>query len=250
MSHHLACLYVDDLALLLTHEAAQEIVVVDLSQEADALAILASGTGQLGIDGYLSYLFLHQSAQRKDGVLQLVIGELCQEVGLILDRVNGCSQPHHIVLPDIRGIMAGGNMVVGMSDALLKGSELDKTVAHHVRIGRQSLLDTFHGITDHQIPVFLLQVGHLQVKSILARCSLREFDVLLCRARRVFSLHAYLDIMQVGLDASLAQTVYHDGTVHSARYEYGHATSYFLKFHVLMPLNVCMESVMLSPSAI
>ena len=94
LADNLACLDVDNLALLFAQEAAQEVVVVYLTKEADALAVLASGTWQLGIKSNLPYLLLHQMSYRKERMAELFVAELREEVRLVLDWVFRRTEPH------------------------------------------------------------------------------------------------------------------------------------------------------------
>ena len=68
MSYHLTCLYVYDLSFLLAHKLAQEIVVINLSEETDTLTVLAACAGQFCIQGYLANLLLHQMTDGEDGM--------------------------------------------------------------------------------------------------------------------------------------------------------------------------------------
>ena len=120
----LARLDVNDLAFLLAHEAAQEVVVVYLAEEADALTVLASGTRQLGIEGNPSHLLLHQVPDGEERVAELFVAELSQEVGLVLYGVFGCAQPHQAVPLDVRGIVPRGDIVVVMTHASSKAPNL------------------------------------------------------------------------------------------------------------------------------
>ncbi len=93
----------------------------------------------------------------EDGVAQLQIGELGEEVRLVLDRVLGCTQPDAtLTVLDGSGIVTRGHTVVKMTYLRIEGTELDETVAHHVGIGRQTLLHALDGITHYLLPVLLL----------------------------------------------------------------------------------------------
>ena len=248
VTYHLARFYVYHLSFLLAHKLAQEIVVVYLAQEADTLTVLSSGTGQLGIQGYLAYFFLHQVSDREYGVAQLIVRKLSQEIGLVLYRVFGCSQPHQAVLLDVSRVMSCGDIVVLMSYSLFEGPELDQSVAHHIRVGCQTFLYTFYGVAYYLFPVFLLQIGDLQLQPVLLGGSLREFDILFGRAGRILALHTYFDIVKVGFQTSFTKLVYHNGAIHTSGYQYGNGAFYFLKFHVCRPLKVLIHKVILSPS--
>ena len=195
-SQHLSRFDVDDASFLFAHELADEVIVVNLAQETDALAVLAVCAGQVCIKGYATHLLLHQMPDGEERVAQLRIVELRQEVRLVLDGVTGCTQPYRpLLVLDGGGVVTCGYLVVVVTDALLKGSELDEPVAHHVRVGREPLPDAVDGISHHQIPVFLLQVGDFQCQPVFAGGGLAQFNVLFCRARRILALHTYFNIM-------------------------------------------------------
>lgn len=60
-----ASLELDDFALALAEVAAYEVVVVDFSEEADALGVFAVGAGEVGGVGYVAHLALHEVADRE-----------------------------------------------------------------------------------------------------------------------------------------------------------------------------------------
>ena len=195
LADDLARLDIYNLALLLAHEATDEVVVVYLSEEADTLTVLASGTRKFGIERYLSHLVLHEMPYREECVAELFVAELRKEVRLVLDRVFCCAEPHLAISYDICGIMARCDIIVMTTHLLFERAELDKTVAHHVRIRRQSFLDALDGIAHNLLPVLFLQVSNLELQPILSSRSLRKFDVLFCRTRRILPVHTYLNIV-------------------------------------------------------
>ena len=195
LSDNLTRFDVYNLSLLFAHKTTQKIVIVYLSKEANALTILASGTRQFCIEGNLAHLFFHEMAYRENGMSELFVTELRKEVGLVLDRVFSCSEPHLTVPLDVCGVMACGYVIVTVPYPLLKRAELDETVAHHVGIGRKTFLYSLDSIANDLLPVFLLKVGHLEFQPVLSGCCLREFYVLFCRTRRVFPVHTYFYVM-------------------------------------------------------
>ena len=230
-TYDLTGLDVDDTSFLLAHELTYEVVVVDLAEEADALAVLAVGTGQVGVEGDAAHLFLHQMADGEDGVGELLVGELCEEVGLVLDGVFGRAEPcASLLVDDGGGVVASGYLVVVVTYLLLEGSELDEAVAHDVGVGGEAALDAVDGIAHDEVPVFLLQVGDLEGETVFASRGLGEFDVFLGGAGRVFTLHAYLDVMEVGLVSLFAQLVYDYGAVYATGNEDGNG------FHLVVLL--------------
>ena len=175
-AYHLASLDVNDAAFLFTHETAKEIVVVYLTEEADALTVFPSCRGESRLDGNVAHLLLHQVADGEDCVTKLLIRELCQEVSLILHRIFGSTQPKQITFYSC-GIMPCGDKVVVLANPFLECTKLNKTVAHHIGIWGESLFHTLYRIPHHLFPIFLLQVCDFQLQTILTCRSLRKFNI-------------------------------------------------------------------------
>ncbi len=178
-SHNLARLDVDDASLLLAHETCEELVVVDFPQKADALTVLAAGTGQMCFLSNAPHLAFGQMTDGEQTVAELLVCELCQKIRLVLHRVGSRAQPHFAVLLDARGIMPGCYKVVVVPHQFVECPELDETVAHHIGVGRKPFLHALYGVAHHALPIFLLQVGDGEREPILPCGGLREFYVLL-----------------------------------------------------------------------
>ena len=142
--------------------------------------------------------------------------------------------------------MARGHLVVAVANPLFEGTELDETVAHHIRVGGKALLHTLNGIAYHHVPVFLLKVGHLERQAIVACCGTGELDVLLGCATAVLAFHPYLNVMEVGLVALLAKLVNHHSAVHAARDK--NCYIHCLKHHVFCPSKVRTVRLTESPA--
>ena len=210
----------DDGSGTFSEEAADEIVVVDFSEETDALAVFAAGTGQAGVEGYLTDFFLEVVAQGKEQAGNLQVVDLGEEVGLVLDGVFGGREPGAAVDLGGRGIVAGGNLVVGVTGFFIEAAELDEFVAHHVGVGGEAAAYLIEGIADHALPVFLVEVDDLQFQSVFPGGGSGQFDVFFGgAAQSVVGVHADADIKQIGTMALFAQQVYGYGTVHSSRYQ-------------------------------
>ena len=208
---------VDDFALLLAEEAAQEVVVVYFAQEADALRVFAACGRQLGLQGDAPHLFLHQVSDREEQTLHLHAGQLRQEVGLVLHRIFGGAEPGLPVALHDGGVVSRGDFVVAVSDLLLEGAELDEPVAHHVGVGSQSGFHALHGVAHHALPVLLLQVDDLKGQPVASRGGPAELHILFGGAARVFlALHADLDVVEVGSVALLGEQVQGDGGIYAA----------------------------------
>ena len=216
------------------------VVVVYLSEEADALTVLALGVDEVLRLGYLPYLVLHVVAYGEDGLVQLPALYLCQEVGLILYGVGAGNEP--LVPLGVAlgtGIVAGGYEVVLVPHLAVEGTKLDEPVAHHVGVGRKSRLYLLHGVACHLVPVFAVAVHHLQPAPVLVCHGGGHLQVFLRRAVPLFLfLGSYLDVEAVGVQPLLCQLPYHHRTVHAAREQHGYAHVLYL-FHVFH----CLERV-------
>ena len=168
---------------------------------------------------------------REERVAELFVAELREEVRLVLDWVFCCAEPHLAISHDVCGIMTRRDVIVVVSHLLLERAKLDESVAHHVGIGRQSFLDALDSIAHDLFPILFLKVSHLELQPILSSRSLRQLDVLLCRTRRILPVHTYFNIMQVGLQSSLAKQMHHDCAIHAARDENGNTALYRFKVH-------------------
>ena len=219
LAHHLARLQLDDLARAPAQVTLDKLVVVDLAQEADALAILALGAGQPLRLGDGPHLALHEMADGKHQLLDLQARDLPQEIGLILDGILGRGEPHLPVDLGGRGVMARGNLVEILAPLLLEAAKLDKLVAHHVGVGRQATLDGVDRVAHHAIPILVVQRDDLEPAAILASDIRGDLDILLGRTVDValLILHSDTDIEDRRVVARLLQQMYHYGAIHSAR---------------------------------
>ncbi|NBR18563.1 MAG: hypothetical protein EBT81_12095 [Gammaproteobacteria bacterium] len=113
----------------------------DLTQEADALAVLALGVRQGGLGGQSAHLGLEQFADREDRLGQLILPEQGEEVGLILVRVESLEQVEGSI-----GVRASARIVTGRDLVVTVGQgppeedpELHLAVADDVGIRRAAL---------------------------------------------------------------------------------------------------------------
>ena len=86
----------DNLPFALTEIAAQEVVVVYLAEKTDALRVLAVGAGQMGSMSNVAHLAFHHAANGEHQFADLSVGELREEVGLVLYRVLGSRQKNRL----------------------------------------------------------------------------------------------------------------------------------------------------------
>ena len=92
LAEDLAGFEFDDRTFLLAKEALDELVVVDLAEEADALRVLAMSRRELGFFGNATHLTFGHRADREKAMADLQAGELREEVGLVFDWIWGGAQ--------------------------------------------------------------------------------------------------------------------------------------------------------------
>ena len=83
----------DDIARALTEKTTYEVVVVDLTQETDALRVFATGGGQTIFDGDAAHFVFLQMAEREHELLDLTRFELRQKIGLVFHGIGGGAEP-------------------------------------------------------------------------------------------------------------------------------------------------------------
>ena len=126
LAEHLARLNVDDIAFLFTQKLTNIVVVVQLTQETDALRVLAAGIHQMLPLSDGAHLFLPHVADGEQRLAQLPVVELCQEVGLVLHGVGTRAKPLHSLFVDFRlGIVSRGDEVILMAALAVESTELN-----------------------------------------------------------------------------------------------------------------------------
>ena len=106
----------DDITGVLSEITTDIVIIIDLTQETDALGILALSIDEVFTLCNLTHFVFHVMADRKNRLAQLPIVDLREEVGLILYGVWTGDQPFPASLINLRlGIMARGNQVVVMT---------------------------------------------------------------------------------------------------------------------------------------
>ena len=209
------CLQLDDGAGTLAQVASDEVVIVNLAQEADTLAVTAMSIGQAHLLGDAAHLLLGHVAYGEHDMAQLLVGDLCQEIGLVLDGIDCRGQVFHAVDDTGCGIMARRRHVKVFAPTLLKEAELDHAVAHHVGVGREAGLDGAQGILHHVIPVLLVQRHHLERQAVAVSDEGAHLDVLLGAAIALVIVHADAYVEQVQFLALLLELVNHHGAVNA-----------------------------------
>ena len=105
-----------------------------------------------------------------------------------------------------------------MTSLLIKSAKLDESVAHHIRIGRETGLYLIHGVFGDLVPVFLVAINDFQLTAILMGYSRGHLEVLFRRAVPLFVLiRSYLDIEAIRMESHTSKLVYDHTTIHTAR---------------------------------
>ena len=215
----------NNITWLFTKIPSDIVIIVDLPQETDTLRILAPGIYQVLPLSHLTHLILHIMANREEGLTQLPVVDLSQEICLVLHRVRTRTEP----LPSLcihlsLGIMASGNQIIVMPTFLVESPELDESVAHHIWVRGITSPHLLHGIGRHLIPILLMTVDHLKSATILMSHSRRHLEILLRRTvPLLFLLRTNLDIKTIRMQSQSCKLVDHHTTVDSSREEHRHA---------------------------
>ena len=194
------------------------IVVVDLAKKTDALGVLASGIDKMFALGNGAHLVLHIMTYGEICFLQLPVVDLGKEVGLVFHGVGTGGEPFLAIDNLGLGIMTCGYEVIFMSTLLVEGSKLDKTIAHHVGIGRKTGLHLFHGISGDIVPILAVAIHHFETTTIATGNGSSHLEVFLGRAvPLLLLLGANFDIETIGVKSLARQFIHYHGTVNTAR---------------------------------
>ena len=218
LAQYFARFQFDDFSDTFAQVTLDKVVVIDFTEEADTLAVLAHGAGELlfGSDG-TDFRF-HQVADREHQLLDLQARDLSQEIGLVLHRVFGGGEPYFSVYLGRCGIMAGGDFIEVFPPFLFEAAELDEFVAHHVRVGGEAALHRVDRVADHLVPVFVMQGYHFHATTVFA-CYVRcNFYILFGGAVdiSVFIFHTDTDIEDGRIISRLLQLMDNYGAVHTS----------------------------------
>src|SRR5690606_16784410 len=91
-AEHASIIGAHDRPRRIRHVVAQKILHPDLSDEADALAVLLVGGGESGFAREPAQLPLEEVADREAGVRELLLREQGEKVGLILIRIGSLEE--------------------------------------------------------------------------------------------------------------------------------------------------------------
>ena len=184
-----------NISLSFTKETTNKVIVVDLSQKANALTVTTTGSRQSCIAGNVPYFLFHQSAKGEHQLRYLQVINLCKKICLILYGIDSCTQPYFTIFMNRSGIMPGSGKIKLFAYLLLKATEFNEAVAHHIRIRSQSTTDFVNGISSNLFPVFFLQIDHFQRQSVTVCNSRSHLPVFFSRTIHIIgTFHSYLYI--------------------------------------------------------
>lgn len=161
---------------------------IDFADEADALRILAAGRGEPLLGSDAPHLGLQQPAHGKEGVAQLLLRELAEEVALVLVGVAAREQPVDDApvgerLDLLAAVVARGDVVGPQLEGFAQEDvELDLAVAQHVGIGRAAPFVLGEHVFHDARAVVGREVNDVQRNVQLARDELGEDAVVVPRA--------------------------------------------------------------------
>ena len=205
--------------------AADEVVVVYLAEEADALAVFAPGIEEVFFFGNAAHFVLHQVADGEEEFADLAVVDLAEEVGLVFYGVGGGGEPGLSADLVGGGVVSGGDAVEVVPHGPLESAEFDELVAHDVGVGRKAAPDFVDGVGHDVVPIFPVEVYDVERAAVLACHGRGHLDVFLRRAveRRVVVL-ADFDVEAVRSEAFFLQQMHDYRAVYSAGKQscYGH----------------------------
>ena len=124
LSYPLARFKLDDIARLFAEVTADIIIIIDLTKETDALRVPALGIDKMLAFGNDAHLVLHIMTYREEGLAQLPVVDLSQEVGLILHWIRTGAKPLVALSIDLGlGIMTCGNEIIIAPPFLVERTE-------------------------------------------------------------------------------------------------------------------------------
>ena len=208
----------DDVTWVFSKVTTDVVVVVDFSQETDALGVFAFGIDEVFTFCDLTDLVFDVMTDGKDGFTQLPVVDLREEVGLIFDGVRTGDEPFPASLIELcLGIVASGNEVVVMTFFFMEGAEFDQSVAHDIGIGGEACAYLFHRVAGDLVPVFTMTVDDFEVTAIFMGDCGGHFEVFFRGAVPFFVVfRANFDVEAVGVEAEFVELVHDDAAVNAA----------------------------------
>ena len=91
------------------------------------------------------------------------------------------------------------NEVVTVPHLIIKGAELNKSVAHHIGIRRESGANFIHSVTGYLAPILLMAVYDLQTAAVSCRYNGGHLKVFFRRTVPLFLFFGpYFDVKAIG----------------------------------------------------
>ena len=118
--------------------------------------------------------------------------------------------------------MSGRSLVEVLAPTLLKETELNHLVAHHVGIRCKSGTHRTQRVFHDVFPILLMQRNDFQRQAILMRNARTHFNVFFSGAITFPVVHTDADIEQSQVMPFLFQFVYNHGAVNAAGNQYGY----------------------------
>ena len=156
LAEDLPCLTLDDEPFLLSEGALDELVVVHLPEEADALTVLAVSAQQMRLFSDTAYLALEEVTGGEEELGDLAEVDLRKEVRLVLHGVGSRSQIELITDEGRRGVVPRSDEVEVLAPLLLEAAELDELIAHHVGVGGETTAHGVDGVLDDVRPILVV----------------------------------------------------------------------------------------------
>ena len=124
-SYLLSGFKLNNITRFLTEITSYILVIINVTEEANALRILAPGVDKVLAFCNIAHFILYKMADGKDGFLQLPAVNLCEKIGLILHRIGAGDEPFFSIDDLSLCIMARGNEVVVVPFLLIEGTKLN-----------------------------------------------------------------------------------------------------------------------------
>ena len=207
--------------------------VIAAGNETDLLALRLRCHLEAELRGHVPHLLLAEVAERKQGVTELLLGQIEEEIRLVLagipaaaDVVPAVVSSHHA------GVMAGGHAAgAKLLRPLLQGGEFQVAVALRAGVGGVAALVGGNEVVDDVPGERLLEVGHVKGDAQLTGDPPRIGNVVQRAAGLVMPLDGFRAVPQLhgDADALVPLGVQQGGayrTVNAAAHRHNHALAH------------------------
>ena len=155
----------DDVPLAGGKALAEKLGQLHLAHKADTLRILLVGRDQPGLGSDAAHLGLEQLADGEHGPGELLLGQLTQEITLVLVGIAAGQQTVHGLPVLLQGSDAGivpGGYAIGpqVQCGPEEDVEFDLPVAQHIGVGGTSAAVLLEHVIDHPLAVHLAQIDY------------------------------------------------------------------------------------------